>query len=564
MLVELRIENYAIIEQVVVEFSEGLNLLTGETGAGKSILIDALSLLLGARASGEVVRHGTEKAVIAALFTAESSELAEALSALGLELESNELILRREILSNGKGRVFVNNQPATVAALRQLAPHLGVIHAQNESLAAFDGAEKRILLDNFAGVDLTRVTACFNEQKQIRQRLADFEHGEQDKLRLLDLWSFQKKEIEAARLSPAEDLKLEAEKRVLANAEKLRVGAATAHELLYDAESSAASSLAAAHRQLEDLARYDDRFREAAATLASARIAAEDVGLMVRDYAQSIDGSPQRLAEIEDRLALLDRLKRKYGATLDEVIAFGQDVSRKLDEVENRDQLLTELRQQLDASSAEYLREAAEVSQQRKAAAKRMEKIVESEVNELAMKAHFRVEPTCSNAPADWSAAGIDAVEFLIATNPGEPMRPLEQIASGGELSRVMLALKLVAQSALGKARTKAAKQSFASMLIFDEIDTGIGGKAAEAVGRKLKALAGSHQVLCITHLPQIASFADHHLLIEKQQRAGRTKTVVRKLDPAARKQELARMMSGAEVTESSMQHAGELLKANA
>jgi DNA repair protein RecN (Recombination protein N) len=563
VLVELRIENYAIIEQAVVEFSGGLNLLTGETGAGKSILIDALSLLLGGRASGDVVRHGAEKSVISAVFAAESAELAEVLTALGLELESNDLILRREIASNGKGRVFINNQPATVAALRQMAPYLGVIHAQNESLAAFDAAEKRMLLDRFAGVDLAAVTACFDEQKQIRQRLADLEHGEQDKLRLLDLWSFQKKEIEAAKLAPGEDVKLEGEKRILANAEKLRAAASSAHELLYEAESSAASSLASAQRQVEDLARYDDRFREAAATLATARIAAEDVGLMVRDYAQAIDASPERLAEIEDRLALLDRLRRKYGPTLDEVIAFGEDVACKLNEVENRDQLLVELRQQLDASSREYLRTAGEVSHQRKAAAKRMEKIVEGEVNELAMKARFRVEVTSSNAPGDWSATGTDAVEFLIATNPGEPMRPLEQIASGGELSRVMLALKLVAESGLGKTPNQA-NGKVASMLIFDEIDNGIGGKAAEAVGRKLKALAGAHQVLCITHLPQIASFADHHLLIEKLQRAGRTKTLIRKLEAGERKQELARMMSGAEVTASSMQHAEELLKANA
>ncbi len=566
MLLELRIENYAIIDHAVVEFSSGLNLLTGETGAGKSILIDALSLLLGGRVSGEVVRHGAEKAVISAVFTAENAELAEALSTLGLEIETSDLILRREIAGNGKGRVFVNNQPATVAALKQLAPYLGVIHAQNESLAAFDGTEKRTLLDRFAGVDLAPVGTLFMEQKGLRRRLAELEQGEQDKLRLLDLWNFQKKEIEAARLEQGEDSKLEAEKRVLANAEKLHTSALSAHQLLYDAENSAASSLAAAHRHLEELARYDEKFTEAAATVASARIAAEDVSLMVRDYAQAIDASPDRLAQIEDRLALLDRLKRKYGSTLADVIAFGEDVKRKLDEVENRDQLLAELRQQLEAKGSEYLRVARELSQQRSAAAKRMEKGIEAEVNELAMKARFRVEVTSSDAPEHWSASGIDSVEFLIATNAGEPMRPLEQIASGGELSRVMLALKVVTESGPSKAAGDKRRKAVSTprTLIFDEIDNGIGGRAAEAVGRKLKTLAGAHQVLCITHLPQIASFADHHLLIEKRQQGGRTKTLVRQLGQAERKQELARMMSGAQVTESSMQHAEQLLKANA
>jgi DNA repair protein RecN (Recombination protein N) len=566
VLLELRIENYAIIEHALVEFSGGLNLLTGETGAGKSILIDALSLLLGGRASGEVVRHGAEKTTLAAVFTSTHGGIEQVLESAGIDAESNELILRREIVSNGKGRAFVNNQPATVAVLREIAPYLGVIHAQNESLVAFDGGEKRALLDRFAGIDLADLTAAFEKQKQIRQRLADLERGEQDKLRLLDLWSFQKKEIEGARLEPAEDTKLEGEKRILANAEKLHAAAMSAHELLYDSETSAVSSLAAAERQIEELAHYDERFREAAGMLSSARIAAEDVGVMVRDYAQGIDASPDRLAQIEDRLALLDRLKRKYGATIDEVIAFGEDVACKLNEIENRDQVLADLRQQLDQSSVEYLRAAGEVSQRRQVAAKRMEKTVEAEVNELAMKARFQVRVTSSDAPEHWSASGIDTVEFLIATNAGEPLHPLEQIASGGELSRVMLALKLVTESGLGKTdgRSRALANVVPRMLIFDEIDTGIGGRAAEAVGRKLKALAGTHQVLCITHLPQIASFADQHLLIEKLQRAGRTKTLIRKLDAGERKQELARMMSGAEVTASSRQHAEQLLKANA
>lgn len=567
MLLELRVENYAIIDHAVVEFAPGLNLLTGETGAGKSILIDVLSLLLGGRASGDVIRHGAEKAALTALFTAENAEVAGLLQSAGIESDS-ELILRREIFSNGKGRVLVNNQPATVALLKQIAPYLGTIHAQNESLVSFDAAEKRALLDRFAQIEVEPVAQAFQRQKQIRERIAELERGEQDKLRLLDLWSFQKKEIEDARLEAAdEDAKLEAEKRVLANAEKLQASAMSAYELLYDGEQSAAAALATASKHIEEVARYDESFQEAVSTLASARIAVEDVSSNLQRYAEKIDASPQRLAQIEDRLALLDRLKRKYGATLAEVMAFGAEVSGKIRDVENRDEVLGELRGQLATASNEFLRVARQLSQQRQTAAKRMEKIVEGEVSELAMKASFKVRVAASEAVEHWSATGLDTVEFLIATNAGEPLRPLEQIASGGELSRVMLALKVVTESNEAKTNGRSAKTKTPTpprMLIFDEIDTGIGGRAAEAVGRKLKTLAGSHQVLCITHLAQIASFADHHLLIEKRQHAGRTKTTIRRLDQQERKQELARMMSGSKVTESSIEHAGQMLKANA
>jgi len=569
VLLELRVENYAIIDHAVVEFAAGLNLLTGETGAGKSILIDALSLLLGARASTDLLRHGSDKAAVSALFSTESAEVGRVLEQAGIEVESSQLILRREILANGKARVFVNNQPATVSLLKQLAPYVGWIHAQNESLAAFDAAEKRTLLDDFAALGVKPLGELFQHQRQIRQQLGELEHGEQDKLRLLDMWCFQRKEIEGANLEAGEDIKLEAEKRMLSNAEKLYSAAMTAHEVLYEAESSAAASIRTAERQVEELARYDEKFRETAASLNSARIAVEDAGTNLRDYAQAIDASPQRLAQVEDRLALLDRLKRKYGATVDDVMAYGVDVARKLTEVENRDEVLVDLRRQLGSAEQKYLHAARELSGQRRLAAKEIERAVEAEVNELAMKARFQVEVTSSEAIEHWSANGIDSVEFLVATNAGEPMQPLEQIASGGELSRVMLALKLVTQTGAKKAggnrsKTQAAGQSETRMLVFDEIDTGIGGRAAEAVGRKLKALARGHQVLCITHLPQIASFADHHLLIEKRQVGGRTKTLVRQLEPQERRQELARMMSGTKVTESSIQHADEMLKANA
>jgi DNA repair protein RecN (Recombination protein N) len=321
VLIELRLENYAVIDNLVVEFGPGLSLLTGETGAGKSILIDALALLLGDKASSDVIRAGAEKAVISAVFEVEGraeKSAEKVLDANGLdESDDGTLILRREIAAGGKGRVFVNNQPATVSVLKQLAPHLALIHAQNESILLFDGPARLELLDTFAGSDLESVAATYAQWKEIRTRIDELERGEQDRLRLVDLWIFQKREIDEGHLQSGEDEQLEAEKRVLANAEKIYNAAMNAFDLLYEGNGSTASSLRAAQKQVEELARYEPKFQEALAALESARISVEDVGATLRDYAGGIQASPEHLAQVEDRLALLDRLKRKYGPSLD-------------------------------------------------------------------------------------------------------------------------------------------------------------------------------------------------------------------------------------------------------
>jgi DNA repair protein RecN (Recombination protein N) len=557
VLLELRVENYAVIDSLAVEFSPGLNLLTGETGAGKSILIDALSLLLGDKASTDMVRHGAGKAVVSGVFEADEKRLARVLEENGIEPEGNQIIVKREVAAGGKGRVFVNNQPATVALLRALAPAIASIHAQNETILAFDASARLILLDIYAGHDLTDLAEKYAAWAEVRDRLAQLDRDEQDRLRMADLWSFQKKEIEAAKLHPGEDQKLETEKRVLANSEKLYGAATAAYQVLYEDDSSALSNLSAARKQLEDLARFDQKFLEALASLESAKAAIEDVSATARDYADGIDASPERLAEVEDRLALCDRLKRKYGSTIDDVIAYGEEVTRKLNELENREDVVRDLKKQLTVAAAAYLSAAQAVSKKRYSAARELQKLVEAEINQLAMKAQFRIEVSGSDEPANWTAVGFDNVAYMIAPNPGEPLKPVEQIASGGELSRVMLALKATIEAG------KKSKGGTQRTLVFDEIDTGIGGRAAEAVGRKLKSLARTNQVLCITHLPQIASFADHHYLIEKLETAGRTKTVVRMLSPEERTEEIARMLSGAKLTETSRQHAEQLLKAN-
>jgi DNA repair protein RecN (Recombination protein N) len=573
VLTELRLENYAVIDNLVVEFGPGLSLLTGETGAGKSILIDALALLLGEKASTDVIRSGSERAVIAAVFEAEGAAekaLEQILDTNGLdESDDGSLILRREIAAGGKGRVFVNNQPATVSVLKLLAPHLAVIHAQNESILSFDGPARLELLDAFAGGEIEPVWAAYAAWKEIRTRIEELERGEQDKLRLVDLWTFQKREIEEARLQSGEDERLESEKRVLANAEKIYSAAMNAFDLLYEGNGSTAASLRGAQRQVEELARYEPKFHDALAALESARISVEDVGATLRDYAGGIQASPEHLAQVEDRLALLDRLKRKYGATVDEVIEFGADVSRKLSEVENKDEILRQLWEELAKAANDYLKSARTLSKKRADAARKLEKLVEAEINDLAMKSTFRIQKTTSEEEREWTASGIDQVVYMISTNPGEPIRQLEHIASGGELSRVMLALKACVEGAKEvKTPTLSQKKrqgwGTQKTLVFDEIDTGIGGRAAEAVGKKLKSLARSNQVLCVTHLPQIATFGDQHFVIEKKEHGGRTRTSIRPVTGEERTEEVARMLSGAKLTETSRKHAEQMIKANA
>jgi DNA repair protein RecN (Recombination protein N) len=591
MLVELRAENYAVIDHAIAVFGPGLNLLTGETGAGKSILVDALALLMGGKSSAEIVRHGADKAVVACVF--ESTPGAETiLEENGIDAEGNEVILRREILSSGKGRVFVNNQPATLAVLKLLAPELALVHAQSETLSSFDQAQQRILLDRFAGLSTDAVGEAYAGWRAAAEKLDAMVEGEQDRLRMVDLWSYQHKEIEAARLTAGEDEALETEKRVLGNAEKLYAAAMGAFEQLYEGGASAEVALRAAVRNVEELARYDGRFTEIAGQLESARATVGDVSGSLRDYAEGINASPERLAEIEDRLAAIDRLKRKYGQTVAEVIAFGDEVGRKLAEVEDRDGILKTLQAELAEAAAAYRAAASTLSAGRKAAADKLAKLAEVQINSLAMKVRFEVAvqspeelsagqevlkghgfsraesgitrapegSSSENSPSHWTSSGWDEVEYRIATNPGEPLKALHEIASGGEMSRVMLALKVSVEEGAAKPKKKTATPR---TLVFDEIDIGIGGRAAEAVGQKLKALSRGQQVLCVTHLPQIAAFADQHFVVEKREADGRTKMQIRLLDDRARMHEVARMVSGAKVTETSLQHAAQMIAAS-
>jgi DNA repair protein RecN (Recombination protein N) len=618
MLVELRAENYAVIDHAIAVFGPGLNLLTGETGAGKSILVDALALLMGGKSSVDVVRHGADKAVVSCVF--ESTHNAEnILEENGIDSGGSDVILRREILSTGKGRVFVNNQPATVAVLRQLAPELALVHAQSESLSSFDQTQQRALLDRFGGLSTDAVSEAHLHWRAASAKLDDLLQGEQDRLRMVDLWSYQSKEIDSARLIPGEDEALETEKRVLANAEKLYAAAIGAFEQLYEGGASAEAALRNALRNIEELARFDPRFTEPAQQLASVRATVDDLAASLRDYAEGINASPERLAEIEDRLALLDKLKRKYGQSIAEVISFGEEAARKLAEVVDRDEILKTLRAELATAAQAYRAAASALTAERLAAAAKLAKLAEAQINSLAMKVRFEIalhsteelkeekgkelkgtgfspymsstnktgalapdgkelkgtgfspymsstNKTGASAPegntAQWTASGWDTVEYRIATNPGEPLKPLHEIASGGEMSRVMLALKVSVEEGQAKPNPAKPKKKMPTprTLVFDEIDIGIGGRAAEAVGQKLKSLSRGQQVLCVTHLPQIAAFADQHFVVEKREADGRTKMQIRLLDDRARTHEVARMLSGAKVTETSLQHAAQMI----
>lgn len=554
MLRELAVENYAVIEQVRVCFHPGLNLLTGETGSGKSIVVDALSLLLGGRASSEMIRTGTGRARVSGLFEVEPSPaLCNLLGEAGIEIEDGELLVEREILPGGKSRAFVSNRPATAALLRNLAPFLADIHGQHDQQHLFSPAAQCQMLDAFAaaGPLLDRVAEAYAAWRRAAAELEELESSAQEKLHLADLWQFQRKEIEAVAPRPGEDAQLEQERRLLRNAVRIEELAGGAYGALHEDENSVARQLGAIRKKLDELARIDPAAADLQAALEPAAVAVEETAHALRHYLGKLEADPARLDEVEARLAAIERLKRKYGSSIDAVLAFLEEARRGLADVETCDDRRAALRKESETLARAYESAAAELSATRREAARKLARQLEQELAALAMeksRVEIRVEP------AAWSASGADRVEFLISPNPGEELKPLERIASGGELSRVALALKTCTA---GPARRNAVP----STLVFDEVDAGVGGSAAEAVGRRLKKLAATSQVLCVTHLPQIAGFADHHYFVEKRAARGRTVATVTELDASARTREIGRMLSGEQITPEALRHAERLRK---
>jgi DNA repair protein RecN (Recombination protein N) len=563
MLSEILIQNYAVIDRLALEFQPGLNLLSGETGSGKSILVDALGLALGGRASAEVIRTGEDRAVVAAIFrSAERTPPWKSwLEEVGLAGgEDGEIILRREIQANGKSRMLVNDQPATLAAVKNLARMLVEVHGQSEHVELLERDAQLDLLDQFAESEdlLARVGELYARRRELERELDALSQSEQDRLRKIDLLAFQVRELQQAKLESGEDTRLEEEKRVLANLEKIRAAAGQAYQLIYEDEGSASSRVAAAGKALEELGRYDASFEAYSEPLASARATLDDLAISLRDYLGKLDAQPHRLEEVEDRLALLDRLKRKYGKTIEEVTAYLSSAERQLDDLQHADARRGDLAREVEKAAADYRRAARQLSERRREAAAKMQKRVREELAQVGMeKTRFEIHfETLPDERA--TASGTDAVEFRISPNPGEDLRPLEKIASGGELSRLMLALKTV----VGRGASRGTRRRAALTFIFDEVDAGIGGRVAESVGLRLKRLARDTQVLCVTHLAQIACFADHHYFVEKSERGGRTVTVVKYLPGGEeRVAELARMLSGSRVTDAAMKHARAMLQ---
>ncbi|MGA8593586.1 MAG: DNA repair protein RecN [Bryobacteraceae bacterium] len=554
MLVELIVENYAVVERARIQFHEGLNLLTGETGSGKSIVVDSLALLLGARASSEMIRTGSESARISGIFAVEASpELEALLGEGGIGLEEGEIIAEREISSGGKSRAFVGNRPVTTGFLRQLAPFLADIHGQNEQQLLFGPQAQREMVDTYAGVGELRdqVADLYKKWRETCRKLTSLLENEQEKLRLLDLWRFQKNEIEGAQLKAGEDDALASERKVLQNTTRLQENACSAFELLYESESSAINLLRRAMKRLDDIVRIDESLSSSSTGLKQAEIAMEESAWTLRDYLEKLEADPRRLEDIETRLDALDRLKRKYGGSLEAVLIFHDQVTRQLDEIEHASEHQAALEKEQARLATEYERAANELSGKRRTAAERLSTQVEAELKGLAM-AGTRFRVNIENG--QWSAAGMDEIEFLVAPNRGEELRPMSKIASGGELSRISLALK----SAIGD---RAARRDMHT-LVFDEVDAGVGGAAAASVGKRLKSLSRVNQVICVTHLAQIAGFADHHYAVSKAEKKGRVITEVRELDREARAREIGRMLSGETITAEALKQAEQLIQA--
>jgi len=534
MLVELVVENYAVVERVRVRFHPGFNLLTGETGSGKSIVVDALGLIFGGRASSEAVRSGAESARISAVFEDSRGE---------------ELILEREVFANGKSRAYRNGRPITVAELRELAPSLGDIHGQHDQQRLFDPAAQREILDAFGEVDLTETAGAYREWRAIGEELAQIGKEEQERLRLADLWAFQKREIAGAALKPGEDALLEQEKRRLANVTKLQAAAAEAFAALDEGDDPVRAKLRVALKRLEELAKLDATLAPTLESLRAAEPLVIESARDLTDYLDRLEADPRRLDEVESRLAALDKLKRKYGATLDEVIAYGESVAESLAKAESAGDRAKALEEGHAKAALDYTRAAGEVTAKRREAARSLEKRLAVELKAVALGG---TRLSISIEPHDWSASGADRVEFLISPNAGEEPRAIEKVVSGGELSRLALALQCLANAS---ARTAPGRT-----LVFDEVDAGIGGAVAEAVGRRLKDASARDQVLCVTHLAQVAAFGDHHYAVEKREANGRTYATVEELTHQRRVRELGRMLAGERVTPEALKHAEKML----
>lgn len=567
MLKSLGIVNFAVIPRLRLDFHAGLNLLTGETGAGKSIIVDALNLLLGTRASLEVIRTGESGAVVEGTFELpgmQGTRLRELIGAVGIQLDADdELTIRREIQANGRSRIFVNDRNVTAATLKAMQPFLVEIHGQGDQQILTTPRAQLRLLDTFAGCEQLRVQVAeaYARWKTVRASLRSYVNDETERTRTLDLIRYQLAEFERIDPAPEEEATLAAEKSLLTQVERAVALWSSAFVTLYDSDESILTRLAFVRRGLQNLQAIDARVLPWLEAVDTAVIMLTDVADGLRRYGAGLEFSPERLAQIENRLTELDRLKRKYGRSLKDLAAVRTDLRAQLDRLENWTEREQELQTALAENEGAYTKAASQLTECRRAAVPLLEEYVTEELHQVALeRARFVVRMETARAESAWpeesegeendtanatywSPNGADRIEFLLAANVGEDARALNRTASGGELSRLMLALRTVVQGAV----VEQGQRGQGRTLVFDEIDTGIGGKVAESVGRRLKTLAAAQQVICVTHQPQIARFADHHYVVEKRVNAARTNTLVTEVVGEARIGELARMIGGAE-----------------
>ena len=539
MIRYLAIRNLAVIESVAVEFERSFNILTGETGAGKSILVEAVGLLLGGRATQDLIRTGEDLATVEAIF--ETSDGAE-------------LIVRREITSQGRSRAFINGALATAAALKDLSNRLVELHGQHEHQQLLDPTQHLALLDTWSDLVETRITVsrAFDAVRALREQLDRLRMDDRERAARLELVEFQLGELKKAELHTGEDETLTAERTLLRSADTIQRLCGESYAELYDNETAALPQLGHVWKRVSELAAIDPRFASYLEARDGIKAQLEDLAFTLRDFAGGIDASPARLQQVEDRLALIERLKRKHGGTLEDAIAHRDKLAAEYRALTGGESSLADVEQNLADAGRAYLNSARTLSTSRRKAAPEFARRIEQELAELAMeRTRFEVRLTTNEAEGQWTEAGIDTGEFFLSPNVGEDLRPLAKIVSGGELSRIMLALKTLAVS--GDSKT----------LIFDEVDAGIGGRVATVVGQRLASLGDRHQVLCITHLPQIAAAGRTHFLIEKRVERRRTVTRVARLAADERVSEIARMMGGAAAGEKAQESARELLAAS-
>lgn len=563
MLTELLIRNLAIIDEVQVPFQSGFNVLTGETGAGKSIIIHALNFLVGGKGDIDLIRTGADFMVVEAVFDLSRCPQGKTvLEELGFEPDDDTLILSRELSRSGRSRCRVNGRAATVAMLKQIGKSLVDIHGQHEHQSLLEPSNHLRFLDAFGGDEIwslkERYANLYRQLMQVERELAELQQSERDRMQRLDLLRYQADEIDKANLREGEEEELLQERQLLANAERIveRVNYAI-QRLMGD--GGALDDLGDALQTLKDIAHLDPALSEWHDALSQAFDTIQEVGFELERYASRIEFNPERLDEVETRLDLIRRLKRKYGDTISAILQYREQIERELQKLETSEERLEVLQRERERLRDELADAALALSQARQEIALQLEKTVQNHLKALMMdKARFKIaidrtpDPNGLKLPDGTFAFGrdgVDQVEFLISTNPGEPLKPLAKIASGGEISRTMLALKASLQ-----------RTHEIPVLVFDEIDVGIGGRTAEAVGEKLREVSRYAQVLCVTHLPQIAALADWHLQVEKVTEGKRTRVIVTPLQFEERVKELARMLSGKQVTQASLQHAKELL----